>query len=167
MTSDIFENVCFTIVKHYFLRFGRVSNLDHFATRFVHSFWTSFFPCVCGYYAIWGAKGLPKGSPGETLKSQIRVKFQSLVPMRSQGGFQGAKLEILEVILECFGGLFWWVFDEVYVQVPVTVTSMSQHVLLEFHNCFMQEFSLAIACQSTFATLVILSRRRCMCLGLS
>ena len=77
------------------------------------------------------------------------------------------KVSILEVISECFGSLFWCIFDEVYVQVLVTVTSMSQHVLLEFHNCFMQEFSLAIACQSTFATLVILSRRRCMCLGLS
>ena len=82
----------------------------------------------------------------ETLKSQIRVKFEVLVPIGSQGAFQGPKLIIFEVIWECFGGRFWLVFDEVYVQVPVTVTSMSQHVLLEFFNyCYaLQELSLVI-----------------------
>ena len=44
----------------------------------------------------------PKGAPGETLKSQIRVKFEVFFLTVSQRGFQGAKLTILEVILEWF-----------------------------------------------------------------
>ena len=34
------------------------------------------------------------------------------------------------------GGRFWRVFDEIYVQVPVAVTNMRQHVLLEFSTVF-------------------------------
>ena len=70
-----------------------------------------FIRCFCECQAIWGAKGLPKGPPWGTLKSQIRVKFQALVPKWSQAGFQGAKLMILEVIWESFCDptcqLFW------------------------------------------------------------
>ena len=45
----------------------------------------------------------PKGPPGETLKSQIRVKFEVFFLIVSQGGFQGAKMTIWEVIW----GWFW------------------------------------------------------------
>ena len=98
MIRRIYENVGFAKVKLYFLRFWRISNPDYFVVCFVHSFWTRCLACFCGYHVTLSVQGLPKGLPGETLKSQIGVKFEVLVSIASQGGFQGAKLTIWEVI---------------------------------------------------------------------
>ena len=69
------------------------------------------------------------------------------------------KVNILEVISECFGSRFWCIFDEVYVQVLVTVMSMTQHVLLKFSSilCGLGTL-LGDYFSNTFATLLMFSR---------
>ena len=68
----IFENVCFTIVKPYFLRSGRV--LDR--VFFVLCFWIDTFGVL--FEVFWrfvgpqGPHGGPNGSLLGTLKDQIR-----------------------------------------------------------------------------------------------
>ena len=69
------------------------------------------------------------------------------------------KVTILEVISECFGSRFWFIFDEVYVQVLVTFMSMTQHVLLKFSSisCGLGTL-LGDYFSNTLATLLIFSR---------
>ena len=59
-----------------------------FRAQFLAVIFCIFF-CISGHL---GCPRPPKGSPGEILKSQIRVKFEALVPRGSQGWFRGAKL---------------------------------------------------------------------------
>ena len=92
----------------------------------------SLFEYCCGFCVILGAPGFPKGPLGGTLKSQLGVKIELWFPEGPQEGFRVPKVTVWEVIWECFGTDFCCIFDEVYVQVLVTVMSMSQHVFLSF-----------------------------------
>ena len=69
----IFENVCFSIVKPYFLRFGRVLDRDFFVLCFlIDTFWV-LFVVFWRFVGLQGSHGGPDGSFWGTLRDQIRV----------------------------------------------------------------------------------------------
>ena len=78
------------------------------------------------------------------------------------------KANILKVTWDCSLGRFWCISNEVYVQVLLTVMSMSQHALLFFLHILCGLGTLLGDCFSnTFATLIMFSRGWFICLGLS
>ena len=70
MVSGIFENVCFTIVKPLFLRFGRVPIRDFFVLRFYSNIFSVFLGKLCGFVGFQGPQRSPNGSLLETLRGQ-------------------------------------------------------------------------------------------------
>ena len=77
----------------------------------MHSFWTQFFVCFCGYHATLSVQGLPKGPPGRPWNHKLGSNFESFfhsVPRRVSGcqidHFGGH----LGVLWGTFLVSFWW-----------------------------------------------------------
>ena len=89
--SGISKNVCFIIVKLYFLRFGRVLVRDFFVLCFcIHTF-RAFLMEFCGFVGPQGLHGVPNGSLLETLREQISAELGALGAPWFQGGSQTPK----------------------------------------------------------------------------
>ena len=71
----ISENVCFTIVKPYFLRSGRVWDRDFFVLRFRSHIFDVFLAKLCGFVGFQGPQRTPNGSLLETLRAQTWSKL--------------------------------------------------------------------------------------------
>ena len=70
--SGVFENVCFTIVKQYFLRFGRVLDRDFFVSCFLINTFRALFVVFWRFVGPQGPHGGPNGSLWGSLRDQIR-----------------------------------------------------------------------------------------------
>ena len=68
----IFENVCFTIVKPYFLRSGRVLDRDFFVLCFLIDTFRELFVVFWRFVGPQGPHGGPNGSLWGSLRDQIR-----------------------------------------------------------------------------------------------
>ena len=107
----IFENVCFSIVKQYFLRFGRV--LD--GVFFVLCFWINTFGVLLVVFWVFvgpqGPHGGPNGSLLGTLRDQISAQLATLVAPWFQGGSRAPKRSHFESLW----GVFWRYFGVCFV----------------------------------------------------
>ena len=102
MVSGIFENVCFTKVKPYFLRSGRVLVRDFFVLCFCIDTFTVFLMEFCGFVGPQGLHGVSNGSLLGTLRDQISVELGALVAPWFQGGSQTPKRSHLESLWGVF-----------------------------------------------------------------
>ena len=98
----IFENVCFTEVKPYFLRSGRVLVRDFFVLCFCIDTFRVFSVEFCGFVGLQGLHGVSNGSLLGTLRDQISAELGALVAPWFQGGSQTPKRSHL--------GSLWGVF---------------------------------------------------------
>ena len=104
--SGISKNVCFIIVKPYFLRFGRVLVRDFFVLCFcIHTF-RAFLMEFCGFVGPQGLHGVPNGSLWGTLWEQISAELGVLGTPWFQGGSQPPKRTHLESLWGHFGVSF-------------------------------------------------------------
>ena len=70
----IFENVCFIIVKHYFLRFGRVRIRDFFMSCFRSKIVGAFLVKFFGFVGFQGPHRIPNWSLLGTLRGTLAQK---------------------------------------------------------------------------------------------
>ena len=59
--GGICENMCFTIVKQWFLRVRGIPDRSFFLMFFRCCFWVLLFSCFYAFYTFFGAHGLPNG----------------------------------------------------------------------------------------------------------
>ena len=98
----IFENVCFTKVKPYFLRSGRVLVRDFFVLCFCIDTFRVFLMEFCGFVGPQGLHGVSNGSLLGTLRDQISAELGALVAPWFQGGSQTPKRSHLESLWGVF-----------------------------------------------------------------
>ena len=100
--GGIFENVCFSTVKQYFLRFGRVLN----RVFFVLCFWINTFGILFVVFWIFvgpqGPHGGQNGSLWGTLRDQISAQLATLVAPWFQGGSRAPKRSHFESLWGVF-----------------------------------------------------------------
>ena len=89
--SGISKNVCFTAVKPYFLRFGRVMVRDFFVLCFCIDTFRVFLVEFGGFVGPQGLHGVPNGSLWGTLRDQISAELGALEAPWFQGGSQTPK----------------------------------------------------------------------------
>ena len=104
--SWISKNVCFTIVKLYFLRFGRVLVRDFFVLCFCIDTFKVFLVEFCGFVGPQGPHGLPNASLLGTLRDQISAELGALVAPWFQGESQTPKRGHLGSLWRHFGVSF-------------------------------------------------------------
>ena len=102
LLRQVSKNVCFIVVEHYFLRFGRVLVRDFFMLCFCIDTPTVFLMDFCGFVRPQGFHGVPNGSLLGTLRDQISVELCVLVPR----WFPDPKKEPFGVTLASLWGVF-------------------------------------------------------------
>ena len=102
--------MCFTIVKPYFLRSGRVLDRVFFALCFWIDAFGILFEVFWRFVGPQGPHGGPNGSLLGTLRDQISAKLATLVAPWFQSGSQAPKRGHFEslwgVFLKYFGVFF-------------------------------------------------------------